>query len=133
MESKRSQPLFILAGIIFYLVCLAFLGWLGLKVIVSHRYLHQGVVYGEPPDIPLASVYPLGVNVSLEQYEREEDLRFALELARKGGFRWIRQHFPWAQIEPEPGAYSWEKWDRIVALAQEYGLTLIAVLDTSPL
>lgn len=133
MESKRSQPLFILAGIIFYLVCLAFLGWLGLKVVVSHRYLHQGVVYGEPPDIPLASVYPLGVNVSLEQYEREEDLRSALGLARKGGFHWIRQHFPWAQIEPERGDYSWEKWDRIVALAQEYGLTLIAVLDTSPL
>ncbi|MFQ5886150.1 MAG: hypothetical protein ACE5II_02825, partial [Anaerolineae bacterium] len=132
MEARRSQPLLILGGVIFYLVCLAFLGWLGLKVIGSHRYLHQGVLYGEPPDIPLAYVYPLGVNASLERYETEEDLRRALEYARDGGFLWIRQHFPWAQIEPERGLYSWEKWDRIVALTEEYGLTLIAVLDTSP-
>ncbi|MFQ6001104.1 MAG: O-antigen ligase family protein [Anaerolineae bacterium] len=132
MEAKRSQPLLILVGVIFYLVCLAFLGWLGLKVIGSHRYLHQGVLYGEPPDIPLAYVYPLGVNASLERYETEEDLRRALEYARDGGFLWIRQRFPWAQIEPERGVYSWEKWDKIVALTEEYGLTLIAVLDTSP-
>jgi len=132
MESRRSQLFLILVGVIFYLVCLAFLGSLGLKVIGSHRYLHQGVLYGEPPDIPLASLYPLGVNASLERYESEEELRQALEYARDGGFLWIRQHFPWAQIEPEQGAYSWEKWDRIVALAEEYGLTLIAVLDTSP-
>jgi len=122
----------ILVGVIFYLVCLALLSWLGLKVIGSHRYLHQGVVYGEPPDIPLASLYPLGVNASLERYEIEEDLRRALEYARDGDFLWIRQHFPWAQIEPERGVYSWEKWDRIVALTEEYGLILIAVLDTSP-
>lgn len=133
MESKRSQPLLILVGIIFYLVCLAFLGWLGLKVIGSHRYLHRGALYGEPPDMPLAYVYPLGVNASLERYETEEELRRALEYARDGGFLWLRQHFPWAQIESEPGVYSWERWDRIVALAEEYGLTLIAVLDTSPL
>ena len=82
--------------------------------------------------MPLASLYPLGVNASLERYETEEDLRRALEYARDGGFLWIRQHFPWAQIEPERGVYFWEKWDRIVALTGEYGLTLIAVLDTSP-
>ncbi len=132
MEAKRSQSLLILVGVIFYLLCLAFLGWLGLKVIGSHRYLHQGVLYGEPPDMPLTSLYPLGVNASLERYESEEDLRRALEYARDGGFLWIRQRFPWAQIEPEPEVYSWGKWDRIVALAEEYGLTLIAVLDTSP-
>ncbi|MGB5933392.1 MAG: O-antigen ligase family protein [Anaerolineae bacterium] len=132
MEVRRSQPLLILVGVIFYLGCLAFLGWLGLKVIGSHRYLHQGVVYGEPPNVPLASLYPLGVNASLERYETEEGLRRVLKYARDGGFLWIRQRFPWAQIEPERGVYSWEKWDRIVALAEEYGLTLIAVLDTSP-
>ncbi len=131
-NAKRSQPLLILGGVILYLVCLASLGWLGLKVIASHRYLHQGVLYGEPPDIPQASLYPLGVNASLERYESEEELRQALEYARDGGFLWIRQHFPWAQIEPERGVYSWGKGDRMVALAEEYGLTLIAVLDTSP-
>ncbi len=132
MEARRSQPLSILVGVIFYLLCLALLGWLGLKVVASHRWLHRGILYGEPPDMPLAYVYPLGVNASLERYDTEEDLRQALEYARDGGFLWIRQHFPWAQMEPERGVYSWERWDRIVALSEEYGLTLIAVLHTSP-
>jgi hypothetical protein len=50
---------------------------------------------------------------------------------KQSGFDWIRQTFPWAQIEPEQGQFDWAKWDRIV---QDSGdLNLIAVLDTAPL
>ncbi len=74
---------------------------------------------------------PLGVNVSLEQYSNDDAQR-ALNLIRDGGFRLVRQHFYWSEIEPQPGEYQWNKWDRVVASARARGLDLIAVLDTSP-
>ena len=87
--------------------------------------------YGPPPDTPQASVNPFGVNVSLQQYD-EKDLEKALALIEAGGFQWVRQTFPWADIEPQPGQYDWATWDRIVAAGGEHNLKLIAVLDTSP-
>jgi len=81
--------------------------------------------------IPLATVQPLGVNVALEQYD-DKSLRRALQLIRDGGYHWIRQHFPWSEIEPQRGDYRWERWDAIIEAAREYGLEIIAVLDTSP-
>lgn len=87
----------------------------------------RGVTFGAAPREPT----PLGVNVSLEQYSNDDELR-ALALIRDGGFRIIRQHMPWSDIEPRPGDFQWDKWDRIVAHAREDGLDLIAVLDTTP-
>jgi len=75
---------------------------------------------------------PWGVNVSLEQYD-EADAGRALAMIREAGFRWIRQRFPWDEIEPEPQAYRWEKWDRLVEWARQHDLTIIAVLDGAPL
>jgi O-antigen ligase len=87
----------------------------------------RGVTFGVAPGEPA----PLGVNVSLEQDSNDDELR-ALALIRDGGFRIIRQHLPWSDIEPRPGEFQWTKWDRIVAHAREYGLDLVAVLDTTP-
>jgi hypothetical protein len=82
-----------------------------------------------------------GVNTFLEQEVDEAKLRRTLELARDAGFTWIRQEFPWRDIEQSAkGDFwdhkwnqdAWAKYDRIVALAQEYGLTVIARLDAPP-
>lgn len=82
-----------------------------------------------------------GVNTFLEQEVDEAKLRRTLQLARDAGFTWIRQEFPWRDIEQSAkGDYwdhkwnqdAWAKYDRIVALAQEYGLTIIARLDAPP-
>ncbi len=86
---------------------------------------------GLPPDVPQATVNPFGVNVALEQYD-EAELEQALTLIEGGGFQWLRQTFPWADIEAQAGQYDWAAWDRIVAAVQEHDLNLIAVLDTSP-
>ncbi|NIO68131.1 MAG: hypothetical protein GTN71_03510, partial [Anaerolineae bacterium] len=61
-----------------------------------------------------ASVYPFGVNVSLEQYEPTDRER-ALAMIEAAGLRWVRQSFPWAEIEPQPGHYRWQPWDEIVS------------------
>ena len=106
--------------------------WLGARLIKAHHLSRRGVVYGAPPDVPLAAVNPFGVNVSLEQYAGERELARALDLVEEGGFHWVRQRFPWAEIEPEPGEYRWERWDRVVEACTGRDLAIIAVLDTSP-
>jgi hypothetical protein len=82
-----------------------------------------------------------GVNTFLEQEVDEAKLRRTLQLARDAGFTWIRQEFPWRDIEQSAkGDFwdhkwnqdAWAKYDRIVALAREYGLTIIARLDAPP-
>ncbi len=95
----------------------------------SDAFRSQG--YGLPTDVPQAAVNPFGVNVALEQYD-EAELEQALALIEAGGFRWVRQTFPWADIEAHANQYDWAAWDRIVTAVREHNLNLIAVLDTSP-
>ncbi len=72
-----------------------------------------------------------GVNVALEQYS-DAELTRALALIRDGGFGYTRQHFYWNDLEPRRNEFAWDKSDRIVARANEFGLQMIAVIDTTP-
>ncbi|HEY7066974.1 MAG TPA: cellulase family glycosylhydrolase [Chloroflexota bacterium] len=83
----------------------------------------------------------VGVNTFLEQEVETTSRRRALQMARDAGFGAIRQQFPWAELEPDQkGVYwdarwqqsTWAKYDEIVDLAAEYGLDVLARLDTSP-
>ncbi|MDI7274984.1 MAG: O-antigen ligase family protein [Anaerolineae bacterium] len=96
------------------------------------RYERRGVAFGLEGLVPGAALDPWGVNVALEQHEDEAALAASLDLIAAGGFRWVRQRFPWAEIEPARGEYSWERWDRIVQQCQARGLRIVAVLDGSP-
>jgi len=97
------------------------------------------------PYVPIAhtSQNPYGVNTFLEQEVEEAKIRRSLQMIRDAGFHWIRQQFPWEDIEihgkgdfedrrTQPPKSAWEKYDRIVNLAQEYGLEIIARLDNPP-
>lgn len=86
-------------------------------------------------------VNPFGINTFLEQEVEEAKIRKSLTLIRAAGFHWIRQQFPWEDIEqPGKGQYwdykfnksTWEKYDRIVDLAREYGLEIVARIDAPP-
>ncbi|MBN1581070.1 MAG: hypothetical protein JXA89_10235, partial [Anaerolineae bacterium] len=85
-----------------------------------------------PLSDPLANRNELGVNVDLQQYE-PADLAVVLADIESAGFRWVRQRFPWSEIEPEPRRFEWATWDVIVATCAEHDLELIAVLDGAPL
>jgi hypothetical protein len=87
------------------------------------------------------NVPPFGVNTFLEQEVEDSKIRASLQLIHDGGFHFIRQEFPWEDIEqPSKGQFwdtkfnhsTWDKYDRIVALANEYGLEIIARLDHPP-
>ncbi len=92
--------------------------------------------------IPLADVNPFGVNTFLEQEVEPAKRERQMQLIAEAGFGWIRQQFPWEDIEIHAkgdftdrrnldvhGAISaWDKYDHIVALAEQYGLRIMARL-----
>lgn len=125
-QAKRHSLLFafLLAGLL-----LDLLG--GAALIANQRALRRGTPPGLPAPVANADVPPFCINAALSQYQGER-LNWALDLIAEGGFTWVRQTFPWAQIEPAPGVYNWEVWDRIVEAVTARQMQIIAVLDTAP-
>jgi len=86
---------------------------------------------------------PYGVNVFLEQEVEPAKREQSVRMVAEAGFHWIRQEFPWEDIEihgkgdfedrrHEPYRSAWEKYDNIVDLADQYGLEIIARLSNPP-
>ncbi len=110
--------------------------------------LAANVLHPQPrtaPDVPVAhaGVNPFGINVFLEQEVEEWKREQSLQMIADAGFHWIRQEFPWEDIEihgkgdfedrrHEPYRSAWEKYDHIVDLAGQYGLEVIARLSNPP-
>ena len=95
------------------------------------------------PWVPIrhTGLSPYGVNTFLEQEVEAEKVDRSLQLVAQAGFHWIRQQFPWEDIEiaakgdyvdPKWGVNTWDKYDRIVSLAEKHGLQIIARLDAPP-
>lgn len=94
-----------------------------------------------PRTIPNTDLDPFGVNIFLDREVAEWKIRRAIEMIDQAGVDWVKQQFSWAEIEQDgPGDFwddqygksSWAKFDRIVDLAQEYGLQVIARVDRPP-
>lgn len=89
---------------------------------------------------PYTNVNPYGANTFLSKEVEDWKREKTVQMMAEGGLGWIKQQFPWSEIEPRPGRYwdekynqdSWEKYDRIVALAEKHGLRVIARLDDTP-
>ena len=90
-----------------------------------------------------AGMNPYGVNVFLEQEVEPAKREQSVQMIAEAGFHWIRQEFPWEDIEihgkadfedrrHEPYRSAWEKYDHIVDLADQYGLEIIARLSNPP-
>jgi O-antigen ligase len=87
---------------------------------------------GTPPARPRA-VSPLyGVNADLRELCAVGECAPALEAMQAAGLRWLRQPFPWAEIEPQRGEYRWQASDALVEAARSRGISIIALLDTAP-
>ncbi len=88
-------------------------------------------------------VSPFGVNVFLNQEVEPAKREQTVKLAAAAGFHFLRQEFPWQDIEihgkgdfedrrHEPYRSAWEKYDQIVDLADKYGMELIVRVSTPP-
>ncbi len=97
-----------------------------------------------------ADVIPFGINTFLEQEAEVPKIREQLRMISAAGFTFLRQEFPWEEIEVDGrGLFTdsrndmdgdgtpdtrdaWEKFDRIVDLSEEYGLQLQVRLSNPP-
>jgi polysaccharide biosynthesis protein PslG len=104
------------------------------------------------PGTPIdhAGAFPYAINVFLNQEVELAKIEEQLRMIDEAGFRWLRQEFPWEDIEVDGrGQYTdsrndlngdgspdtidaWAKYDRIVALATDYDMRFIARLSNPP-
>jgi len=92
--------------------------------------------------IPFTDVNPYGANFFLESEAEEWKVEKSLEMAQAAGIGFVKQQFPWEdlQLSPGPNGYwdnrlnksTWQKYDDIVNLAAKYNLQVIARLDRPP-
>ena len=82
-----------------------------------------------------------GVNTFLHQEVEPAKRERQVQMIADAGFKWIRQPFPWYDIEVSAkGNFSdtrnhvnaWAKYDNIVDLAEGHGLKMIARLEAPP-
>lgn len=107
-------------------------------------YFNKGVTYDtNHPAIPYTQAgdlgaNPLGVNTFLN-LEDTANIDRILDLVKAGGYGYIRQLFPWKDIQELKGSYNdrdgqngWAKYDAIVEKASSRGIKIIARLDQPP-
>lgn len=83
---------------------------------------------------------PYGVNVFLHKEVEEWKIDQTLSMIAQANIAWVKQEFPWQEIEFKKGYFhddkwdksAWEKFDRIVDIAAKYKLNLIARIDHEP-
>jgi hypothetical protein len=97
-------------------------------------YLRQtrGVESGASSDIAPLHTPRLGINTSLERYERPEELAAALDEIQALGFRLLRQRISWAEIEPTRGQTLWDTWDSIASEVAARDLQLLVYVADVP-
>lgn len=90
------------------------------------------------------AVSSFGINTFLQQEVEPEKRARSLDMARDAGFAFIRQEFPWEDIEihgkgdfvdrrnDPAGVDAWAKYDQIVDLAEERDIEIMARLSNPP-
>lgn len=93
---------------------------------------------------------PFGINTFLQKEVEEPKIRVMLQMIQDAGFTWLRQEFPWEDLEVDGrGQFTdtrndfngdgvrdtidaWAKYDRMVALTEAYGLQMLVRLSNPP-
>jgi hypothetical protein len=83
---------------------------------------------------------PYGVNVFLHKEVEEWKIDQTLRMIAEANIAWVKQEFPWQEIEFKKGYFhddkwdksAWEKFDLIVNIAAKYKLNVIARIDHEP-
>lgn len=99
---------------------------------------------GSVTDLTFFDVSSFGMNTFLQQEVLSEVRQQSMQMLQEAGVRFIRQQFPWEDIEihgkgdfvdrrnDPAGIDAWAKYDHIVDLAERYDIEIIARLDNPP-
>src|SRR3990172_5787430 len=101
---------------------------------VADNFLNRGVNWNSDyTQAASPSTSSLGANVFLDKEAEDWKIEKSLRMLKDEGVKYIRQEFPWFQVELANGSFqNWEKFDRIIELSNKYGLEVIARLDGPP-
>ncbi|MBN1955431.1 MAG: hypothetical protein JW900_10320 [Anaerolineae bacterium] len=117
---------------------------------LAGNLLRPGPQTADYAPVAHAGLNPFGINVFLEQEVELEKREQVVRMVAAAGFYWIRQEFPWEDIEIHgrgdfvdrrndldgdgqvDAVDAWAKYDHIVDLAGQYGLQLIVRLSNPP-
>ncbi len=119
--------------IVLQLLNINYLGPLG-------QSIPQVQVAARTSTIPYTDMNPYGANTFLSKEVEDWKREKTVQMMSEAGLGWMKQQFPWSEIEPKQGRFwddkynqnSWDKYDRIVDLAEKYGVRIIARLDNTP-
>ncbi len=117
---------------------------------VTGNLLRQPLATEPLAPIKHKSDIPYGVNTFLQHEVERPKIEAMLAMIRAAGFVWLRQEFPWEDLEVDGrGQFKdsrqdrdgdgvvdtvdgWAKYDQIVDLTEAYGLRLLARLSNPP-
>lgn len=98
----------------------------------ADAYRHRGTETGAAlPAVIQPTGRDLAINVQLERFTTSELEPVATAL-QTGGFRYVRQHFLWSDIEPNQGDFRWERADAMFEVLGRHDLIPIAVVHGTP-
>lgn len=134
-RGRRRTPLrgrLIASGILIALSLSLIISSIGLD-----GFLNRGIVYGTPAIN--GGGLSLGMNVFLEKEAERQHIVRSVQMLKEGGVTFVRQSFPWQDVERAPGYYrdqhgqdTWAKYDFIVEQLSGAGITILARVDTIP-
>ncbi|NJO83840.1 MAG: hypothetical protein HC828_14285 [Blastochloris sp.] len=74
-----------------------------------------------------------GINTHIaSRYGNYDVMSWPADVVASSGAGWAREDFHWFWIEPEPGRFQWEYYDRMVNLLTSRGVNVIGVLGHPP-
>lgn len=56
------------------------------------------------------------------------DMRRVARMAESAGIKWSREEFSWAAIEKSKGNFDWSFYDKLIDIANEYGISVYGLL-----
>lgn len=108
-----------------------------LLVFLSLAAIRTGTIQAQSSLIP---ANPYGVNLFLNKEVEPWKIEQTLRLVSEANIPWVKQEFPWQEIEFKKGYFyddkwnksAWDKYDYIVEMATRYNLNVIARVDRPP-
>lgn len=141
MGWRRSRTVWWSAVVLLSALMIVLSIWIGRTVYFAVKARSEREAPVAQRTIPDTDINPYGANFFLGREVEPWKIDKTLQLAADAGLGWVKLQVPWEQIEPErKGEYlnpqtrdsTWDKYDRIVAYCEQYGLEIVARLDRPP-
>jgi hypothetical protein len=87
---------------------------------------------GSEPSLASGSAEPFvkGIDTNLQGWG-SQDPQIASEMGALG-VNWEREDLAWSVVEPQKGVFNWTSFDKVMAVAKEYGLTILPIVGYAP-